>query len=196
MNLPNKLTLTRILLVPVFMIFVSLGQYITPSYNPRYYLIAGLIFAVASFTDFLDGHLARKWNMVTDFGKFADPLADKLLTTVAFIYMMRDGVCSPVVLCIILAREFAVSGLRMVAAGAKDGKVIAANMWGKVKTVLQMLSIIFYFFGMAIAANVSWDATVLVVGASVVLCWLVAAVTAISGIKYLWDNRSFINTAK
>ena len=98
MNLPNKLTLTRILLVPVFMIFVSLGQYITPSYNPRYYLIAGLIFAVASFTDFLDGHLARKWNMVTDFGKFADPLADKLLTTVAFIYMMRDGVCSPVVL--------------------------------------------------------------------------------------------------
>ena len=196
MNLPNKLTLTRILLVPAFMIFVSLGQYITPSYNPRYYLIAGLIFAVASFTDFLDGHLARKWNMVTDFGKFADPLADKLLTTVAFIYMMRDGVCSPVVLCIILAREFAVSGLRMVAAGAKDGKVIAANMWGKVKTVLQMLSIIFYFFGMAIAANVSWDATVMVVGASVVLCWLVAAVTAISGIKYLWDNRSFINTAK
>ena len=196
MNLPNKLTLTRILLVPVFMIFVSLGQYITPSYNPRYYLIAGVVFAVASFTDFLDGHLARKWNMVTDFGKFADPLADKLLTTVAFIYMMRDGVCSPVVLCIILAREFAVSGLRMVAAGAKDGKVIAANMWGKVKTVLQMLSIIFYFFGMAIAANVSWDATVVVVGASVVLCWLVAAVTAISGIKYLWDNRSFINTAK
>ena len=64
MNLPNKLTLTRILLVPVFMIFVSLGQYITPSYNPRYYLIAGVVFAVASFTDFLDGHLARKWNMV------------------------------------------------------------------------------------------------------------------------------------
>ena len=196
MNLPNKLTLTRIILVPVFMIFVSLSQYMTPSYNPRWYLIAGIIFAVASFTDYLDGHLARKWHMVTDFGKFADPLADKLLTTVAFIYMMRDGVCSPVVLCIILAREFAVSGLRMVAAGAKDGKVIAANMWGKVKTVLQMLSIIFYFFGMAIAANVSWDATVVVVGASVVLCWLVAAVTAISGIKYLWDNRSFINTAK
>ena len=196
MNLPNKLTLTRIILVPVFMIFVSMSQYMTPDYNPRWYLIAGIIFAIASFTDYLDGHLARKWHMVTDFGKFADPLADKLLTTVAFLYMMRDGVCSPVVLCIILAREFAVSGLRMVAAGAKDGKVIAANMWGKVKTVLQMLSIIFYFFGMAIAANVSWDATVMVVGASVVLCWLVAAVTAISGIKYLWDNRSFINTAK
>ena len=196
MNLPNKLTLTRILLVPVFMIFVSLGQYITPSYNPRYYLIAGIIFAVASFTDFLDGHLARKWNMVTDFGKFADPLADKLLTTVAFIYMMRDGVCSPVVLCIILAREFAVSGLRMVAAGAKDGKVIAANMWGKVKTVLQMLSIIFYFFGTALSYRGTVDSVSIVVVVSIALCWLVAAVTAISGIKYLWDNRSFINTAK
>ena len=134
--MPNKLTLTRILLVPVFMIFASLtglSGIADGSFQPMYYLIAGIVFAAASFTDFLDGHLARKWNMVTDFGKFADPLADKLLTTVAFIYMMRDGVCSPVVLCIILAREFAVSGLRMVAAGAKDGKVIAANMWGKVK---------------------------------------------------------------
>ena len=201
MNLPNKLTLTRMILVPVFMIFVSLSQYMTPSYNPRWYLIAGIIFAVASFTDYLDGHLARKWHMVTDFGKFADPLADKLLTTVAFIYMMRDGVCSPVVLCIILAREFAVSGLRMVAAGAKDGKVIAANMWGKVKTVLQMLSIIFYFFGMSIASMSATGAEqgvrqILVTSISMVLCWLVAAVTAISGIKYLWDNRSFINTAK
>ena len=187
MNLPNKLTLTRILLVPVFMIFVSLGQYITPSYNPRYYLIAGFVFAVASFTDFLDGHLARKWNMVTDFGKFADPLADKLLTTVAFIYMMRDGVCSPVVLCIILAREFAVSGLRMVAAGAKDGRVIAANMWGKVKTVLQMLTILFYYFTVSLTGNVLGQQCADVAS---VLCWGVAAVTAISGIKYLWDNRS------
>ena len=201
MNLPNKLTLTRIILVPVFMVFVSLTQIGTEDFNPSWYLVAGIIFAAASFTDFLDGHLARKWNMVTDFGKFADPLADKLLTTVAFIYMMRDGVCSPVVLCIILAREFAVSGLRMVAAGAKDGKVIAANMWGKVKTVLQMLSIIFYFFGMSIASMSATGAEqgvrqILVISISMALCWLVAAVTAISGIKYLWDNRSFINTAK
>ena len=204
MNLPNQLTLTRILLVPVFMIFASLtglSGIADGSFQPTYYLIAGIVFAAASFTDFLDGHLARKWNMVTDFGKFADPLADKLLTTVAFIYMMRDGVCSPVVLCIILAREFAVSGLRMVAAGAKDGKVIAANMWGKVKTVLQMLSIIFYFFGMSIASMSATGAEqgvrqILVISISMVLCWLVAAVTAISGIKYLWDNRSFINTAK
>ena len=193
MNLPNKLTLTRIILVPVFMIFVSLSQYMTPSYNPRWYLIAGIIFAVASFTDYLDGHLARKGHMVTDFGKFADPLADKLLTTVAFLYMMRDGVCSPVVLCIILAREFAVSGLRMVAAGAKDGKVIAANMWGKVKTVLQMLTIIFYYFSVSLTGNVLGADCAFVAHW---LCWLVAVVTAVSGIKYLWDNRSFINTAK
>ena len=201
MNLPNKLTLCRIILVPVFMIFVSLTEFGTETFNATWYLVAGIVFAAASFTDYLDGHLARKWNMVTDFGKFADPLADKLLTTVAFIYMMRDGVCSPVVLCIILAREFAVSGLRMVAAGAKDGKVIAANMWGKVKTVLQMLSIIFYFFGMSIASMSATGAEqgvrqILVISISMVLCWLVAAVTAISGIKYLWDNRSFINTAK
>ncbi len=204
MNLPNKLTLTRIILVPVFMIFVSLTSLdgiVDGNFNATFYLLAGIVFAAASFTDFLDGHLARKWHMVTDFGKFADPLADKLLTTVAFIYMLRDGVCSPVVLCIILAREFAVSGLRMVAAGAKDGKVIAANMWGKVKTVLQMLSIIFYFFGMSFATLSASGAEqgvrqIMVISISMVLCWLVAAVTAISGIKYLWDNRSFINTAK
>ena len=199
MNLPNKLTLTRIILVPVFMIFVSLTSLdgiVDGNFNANFYLLAGIVFAAASFTDYLDGHLARKWHMVTDFGKFADPLADKLLTTVAFIYMLRDGVCSPVVLCIILAREFAVSGLRMVAAGAKDGKVIAANMWGKVKTVLQMLTIIFYYFGTAL----TWGNSIMI-GADCVflsywLCWLVAIATAISGIKYLWDNRSFINTAK
>lgn len=193
MNLPNKLTLLRMLLVPVFMVFVSLGRYGAPDFAPTWYLVAGVVFAAASFTDFLDGYLARKWKMVTDFGKFADPLADKLLTTVAFLYMMRDGVCSPVVLAIILAREFAVSGLRMVAASAKDGKVIAANMWGKVKTVLQMLTIIFYFFAAALAGP---ESTGWVCAAGSALCWVVAAVTAISGIKYLWDNRSFINTAK
>ena len=196
MNLPNKLTLSRMILVPVFMIFASMTQLGTDDFNASWYLAAGIVFAIASFTDYLDGHLARKWHMVTDFGKFADPLADKLLTTVAFIYMMRDGVCSPVVLCIILAREFAVSGLRMVAAGAKDGKVIAANMWGKVKTVLQMLSIIFYFFGTALCWNGTLESITVVVLVSILLCWLVAIVTAVSGIKYLWDNRGFINTAK
>ena len=196
MNLPNKLTLTRIILVPVFMIFVSLtglDGIVDGTFNAAFYLLAGIVFAAASFTDFLDGHLARKWHMVTDFGKFADPLADKLLTTVAFIYMLRDGVCSPVVLCIILAREFAVSGLRMVAAGAKDGKVIAANMWGKVKTVLQMVTIIFYYFAMALAPA---DGVGVISFTTQVLCWAVAAVTALSGCIYLWQNRSCFMQAK
>ena len=193
MNLPNKLTLMRIVLVPVFMVFAGLGQIGTPACNRMFYLVAAIVFAVASFTDYLDGHLARKWNIVTDFGKFADPLADKLLTTTAFLYMMHDGVCSPVVLVIILAREFAVSGLRMVAASAPGGKVIAANMWGKVKTVLQMLVIILYY---VLAAFAPADAIGAVSLISMGLCWLVAAVTLISGAKYLWDNRGFINTAK
>ena len=140
MNLPNKLTLARIVLVPVFMVLAQMSQYGTSNFVPAWYLAAGVVFAVASFTDFLDGYLARKWNLVTDFGKFADPLADKLLTTVAFLYMMRDGVCSIWVVAIILAREFAVAGVRMVAASSNH--VIAANMWGKVKTVLQMLTIL------------------------------------------------------
>ncbi len=193
MNLPNKLTLMRMLLVPVFMVFVSLTQYGASDYNQTWYLVACVVFAVAAFTDFLDGYLARKWKMVTDFGKFLDPLADKLLTTVAFLYMMRDGVCSPVVVSIILAREFAVSGLRMVAASSPDGKVIAANIWGKMKTVLQMVTIIFYFFAAALAPA---DAVGLVQLVSQVLCWIVAFVTFLSGAIYLWDGRSYINTAK
>ena len=196
MNLPNKLTLTRIILVPVFMIFVSLTSLdgiVDGNFNATFYLLAGIVFAAASFTDYLDGHLARKWHMVTDFGKFADPLADKLLTTVAFIYMLRDGVCSPVVLCIILAREFAVSGLRMVAAGAKDGKVIAANMWGKVKTVLQMLTVLFYYFAAALAGPTDVMAVGLI---TQILCWLCGAATVLSGGIYLWQNRKLFMQAK
>lgn len=191
MNLPNKLTLARILLIPFFILFASLPQI------PNNYLIAGIIFAVASFTDFLDGSIARKYGMVTDFGKFADPLADKLLTTVAFIYMMMDSACHPVVLVIILTREFAVSGVRMVAAGSKEGKVIAANIWGKVKTVLQMLTIIVYYFMVAfaqLAGNSALES--LAVTITIILCWIVAGVTALSGVQYIWGNREFINTAK
>lgn len=192
MNLPNRLTLARIFLIPVFILFVSL-----PGFSPTY-LIACAVFAIASFTDYLDGHIARKQGLVTDFGKFADPLADKLLTTVAFLYMMVDGVCHPVVLVIILAREFAVSGVRMVAAGAKGGgKVIAANMWGKLKTVFQMVTIILYYFLAGLQHVLpamqggTWPQVV-----TQVLCWLVALLTAVSGFQYIWGNREYINTAK
>lgn len=149
MNLPNKLTMMRVVLVPVFMVFAALAKYGTADFNATFSLVAGIIFTVASITDFLDGYIARKNHLVTDFGKFMDPLADKCLTTAAFIYMVVDGVCSPIVLAVILFREFAVAGVRMIA--AETGTVIAANMWGKVKTVLQMLTIIFYYFAAALA---------------------------------------------
>ena len=220
MNLPNKLTMLRILLIPVFIVFVSLPN------MPAGYLVAAVVFAVASFTDYLDGAIARKRNLVTDFGKFADPLADKLLTTVAFLYMMLDGACHPVVLAVILAREFAVSGVRMVAASSPDAKVIAANIWGKVKTVLQMVTIIIYYFfegimrllaqpalpeaaSIGIISGADGPTSVFVTSAgglfgfsgipvmvAWIMCWVVAAVTAASGVQYIWANRQYINTAK
>ena len=191
MNLPNKLTLLRVILVPVFMVFAAFGRIGTADYNPTAQLVAGIVFAVASFTDFLDGYLARKNNLVTDFGKFMDPLADKMLTTAAFIYMVVDGLCHPVVLAIIMFREFAVAGVRMIA--AESGTVIAANMWGKVKTVLQMLTILFYYF----AAALSGPADVMGVGViTMILTWLVAAATVLSGGIYLWQNRSCFMQAK
>lgn len=191
MNLPNKLTLARIFLVPVFMVFAALGRYGTPQASTLMCLLAGIVFAVASFTDYLDGHLARKNNLVTDFGKFADPLADKMLTTAAFLYMIVDGVCHPVVLAIVLFREFAVAGVRMVS--ASSGKVIAANEWGKIKTVVQMVTIILYYFTAALAPA---DAVGMVQLTTQVLCWAVAALTLLSGVIYLWENRACFITAK
>ena len=181
MNLPNKLTLLRVVLVPVFMVFAA---QMSPSMQGRgMALAAGIVFAAASLTDFFDGYLARKWNLVTDFGKFMDPLADKMLTTAAFVYMVVDGVCHPVVLSIVLFREFAVAGVRMVA--AERGTVIAANMWGKVKTVLQMVVIMVYYFGTA------WDDVGRALGTVTRWgCWAVAAVTVLSGGIYLWQNRA------
>ena len=122
MNLPNKLTMMRVIMVPFFMVFAAMSHMGTLRFNATYALIAGILFAVASFTDFLDGYLARKNHLVTDFGKFMDPLADKMLTTAAIIYMVVDGVCSPVVLAIIMFREFAVAGL------AEAGFVVCAGL--------------------------------------------------------------------
>ncbi len=192
MNLPNKLTLLRICMIPIFMLCTT--QY----FNPTWMLVSCIVFSIASATDFFDGYIARKHNLVTDFGKFADPLADKLLTTVAFIYMMQMGACDPIVLVIIIAREFAVSGLRMVAAGAPGGEVIAANMWGKVKTVLQMVVIIAFYLFLAIEGFMAGEAAVNSVFISqivaYIMCWVVAAITALSGAIYIWDNRRYLNS--
>ena len=180
MNLPNKLTMLRVILVPVFMVFAAFGRIGTSDYDRTAMLAAGIIFAAASFTDFLDGYIARKNHLVTDFGKFMDPLADKMLV---------DGMCHPVVLAVILFREFAVAGVRMIA--AERGTVIAANLWGKVKTVLQMVTIIFYYVVQFFVSSPALIAFILIVQA---LCWLVAAATVLSGAIYLWQNRAcFIN---
>ena len=204
MNLPNKLTLTRILLVPVFMVFVSLTSLngiADGSFQPTYYLIAGIVFAAASFTDFLDGHLARKWNMVTDFGKFADPLADKLLTTVAFILhdagrRMQPGGA-------VHHSGPRVRGVRSAHGGSRcqgrqgDRRQHVGQGEDRAADAEHHLLLLWHVHckhvGYRHRAGVR---QILVISISMVLCWLVAAVTAISGIKYLWDNRSFINTAK
>ena len=184
LNLPNVLTLLRILLVPVLVV-VLLGE------TDNGDLWAAIVFALASATDAMDGYLARKNHLVTDFGKFMDPLADKCLTTAAFIYMVTDHVCSPIVLAVILFREFAVAGVRMLA--AETGTVIAANMWGKVKTVLQMLTIIFYYFVGALAGPTDVGFVSFV---TIVLCWLCGAATLLSGGIYLWQNRKLFMQAK
>ncbi len=188
MNLPNKLTVARIALVPVFAAFASLAL---RDGERRWYLLAALIFAAASITDALDGQIARKRNLVTNFGKFADPLADKILTTAAFLYLMQEGVCAPITLLLILFREFAVSGLRMLAAGAEERVVIPANIWGKLKTVTQMLSILLFYFGRALLpAGLPLNTLVSV------LCWVCAGATLFSGFTYFSASRSLFSGDK
>ena len=132
LNLANKLTVLRIFFVPIFLLFIIVKDIV-----PYGSFIATIIFILASLTDKLDGYIARSRNQVTNFGKFMDPLADKLLVTTALICLVDLHVISSVVAVIIIAREFAVSGLRTVA--ASDGKVIAASYWGKAKTVVQII---------------------------------------------------------
>jgi len=187
LNLPNKLTLARMALVPLFMVFADISHYGRADHRPVFSLIAALVFTAASLTDYLDGNLARKHNLVTNFGKFADPLADKMLTTAALLYMVVDGACSPVVLAVVLFREFAVAGVRMLA--ASKNKVIAANIWGKVKTVLQMATIIVYYFAGFFAPA---DAIGVVTIGTQALCWAVAAATLLSGFIYIKDNAQVL----
>lgn len=182
-NLPNKLTVLRVALVPVYILFAQLSK----GGSRLFYLLAGLLFAVASLTDMLDGSIARKRGLVTDFGKFMDPLADKILTTAALLYLMDAGVCHPVVLVLVLSREFAVAGLRMLAAGSKEGKVIAANGFGKLKTIVQMVSVLLFYFLCALFGFTPFIALL-----TKLCCWLVAALTLLSGSIYLYENRGFI----
>jgi CDP-diacylglycerol--glycerol-3-phosphate 3-phosphatidyltransferase len=186
MNLPNKLTVLRIILVPFFVLFLLVDSI------PYNYLWALIVFAVASITDCLDGNIARKYNLVTNFGKFLDPLADKVLVLAAMIGFIELGLSSSVVVIIVIAREFLVTSLRLVA--ASDGTVIAASIYGKIKTILQMFSIVAILLLKTIDqfTPTGWDIDLI----SNVLMWITAVIAVISGWDYLWKNRHCINTTK
>lgn len=172
MNLPNKLTVGRMIAVPFFIADYMMG----------YYPVALVLFCLASATDALDGSIARKRGLATNFGKIMDPLADKILVYSALCLFIESGFIKSWMLIIILAREFIVAGMRTVA--ASEGRVLAAGMSGKIKTVLQMVAVILYLFGLAVP---SIGDTVIII-ANVVF-WAALAMTIYSGAEYVWKNR-------
>lgn len=194
MNLPNKLTTARIVLTPIFMAAMVFEF-------PYHYFVALVFFIVASITDYLDGNIARKQGIVTNFGKFLDPLADKMLTTSAFLGFLFKGRGFGIVwvLFIVLFREFMIASLRLVAVSSESKKVIPANYWGKTKTVFQMVAIIFglvlFCFESEIAVFVPVADTVIAVGDIIfsVLLWVSTALAVISGAIYLKNSYGFIN---
>ncbi len=184
MNLPNKLTVLRIILTPIYLAAMLIDfEY--------HYLVAAAIFIIASITDFLDGKIARKNNLITTFGKLCDPVADKMLTTAALLAFMQLGLCNIWIVMIVLTREFLVTSFRLVASA--QGIVIPAGIWGKLKTASQMIfSIIImlaihfvkpdYFNEFATVSNIMLGVT--------------ALLTVISGIKYMIDGKKVIDFSK
>jgi CDP-diacylglycerol--glycerol-3-phosphate 3-phosphatidyltransferase len=175
MNLPNKLTILRILLIPFFVFFFEI--------HSEY--IALVIYIVACLTDLADGKIARKYGLVTTFGKFMDPLADKMLVITALILFTADGRLNVIALIIIVAREFIVSGFRLVA--SDKGIVIAAGMWGKVKTTVQMIMAI----TLMIHLDLQWFFIL-----EQVLIWASVALTVISLADYIYKNREVLKEEK
>jgi len=192
MNLPNKLTVIRILLVPVMVAIPFLGIKGDFLGVPVSYIIMNLIFIIASYTDHLDGKIARKNNLVTTFGKFADPLADKILVLAAMLILVEDGKLPAWIPIIVLFREFVVSGYRLIAV-EKGGKVIAASIWGKIKTATQMFAIILAFldlnaFGAFINGGLTGYSLVInVLSTSLMFISTVAAI--FSGVDYLKGSK-------
>lgn len=208
MNLPNLLTVIRMALVPVFIVFFYLGQ----GGSLALCVAAFAVFIVASATDALDGYIARKHGLITNFGKLMDPLADKVLTTAAFIVFVDVGLMPAWMVVVILAREFAITGLRGVA--ASEGEIIAAGFSGKLKTVFQMVAICVILLGTVLfiavapgeaAASISFLGTkffdislasgfyAIVLNIGQVLMWIAVVLTVYSGIEYLWNGRKLLN---
>jgi len=198
MNLPNKLTIFRILLVPVMVIIPFLGIKGVILGIPVSYLIMNLIFIVASYTDHLDGKIARKNNLVTTFGKFADPLADKILVLAAMLILVEDSKLPAWIPIIVLFREFVVSGYRLIAV-EKGGKVIAASFWGKLKTVTQMIAIILMFiningtniFGNFVFGNLTGIELIINILTTVLMLASVVA-TVFSGWDYIKNGKDLL----
>ena len=195
MNLPNKLTIFRILLVPIMMIVPYLNIKGELLGIPVTYLIIELIFIIASITDKLDGTIARKRNLVTTFGKFLDPIADKILVLAALIMLVEFGKIPGWIPIIVLFREFVVSGYRLIAS-QKGGKVIAASIWGKLKTVTQMIAIILAFidigtfFEFTKGTLSSWH---LMINALTSIMMVVSVIAAIfSGYDYVKDGKDLL----
>lgn len=186
MNLPNKLTMLRVILIP-FYIFFTLTEY-AGSASPW---IALGIFAVASLTDLLDGKIARKYNLITNFGKFMDPLADKLLTCSAMICFIEKKIMPAWVVIVIIAREFIISGFRLIA--SDNGVVIAASMWGKVKTVFQMVMVILMIIYNA--KDFVPQLEVLYLPVQIVM-YIAMALTIISLVDYLVKNKDVMKDQK
>lgn len=178
MTTANKITIARILLVPVFVFFAAVYS----GANREW--IAAIIFLVISLTDFLDGYIARKYNQITDFGKFLDPLADKILVISAFVIFVSQGKLDPIITIVVIAREFLVTSIRLVAAG--KGSVIAASMSGKLKTVSQIVAV------MAILLE-ELLCKIVVLPFGQIFSWIMLVFTVYSGLEYLILNRKLIS---
>ena len=179
MNLPNKLTVARLLSLP----FLIACFYIDSPLG-RWGLL--ILFVLASITDWLDGRIARSRNLVTNLGKFLDPIADKALVSSVLTCFVEIGYASAAAVIIVLIREFIVSGVRMEA--ASRGKVVAANIFGKAKTMFQMVSMTALLFLRALCGDPAWLITT-----SNILCWISALITALSGIVYVIDNKEILS---
>lgn len=189
MNLPNKLTLIRVFLIP-FIIIVplipGLDNVLFSGVTLANFIVL-IIFCVASFTDFLDGYIARKYNLVTDFGKFMDPLADKLLVFAAFILLVEQGSIAGWIVTVIIAREFMVTGIRILA--ANNNVVIAASKLGKAKTISQMFTIIVLLLN-------NYPFSLINIPVGMILAYLAALLTIVSGVDYFVKNKDVILKSK
>ncbi|MBR5320523.1 MAG: CDP-diacylglycerol--glycerol-3-phosphate 3-phosphatidyltransferase [Clostridia bacterium] len=194
LNVPNILTIARIFITPIFLAVILMDTL------PHKFLIACVIFSIASITDAVDGHLARKNNQITNFGKFLDPIADKILTTAALLAFMSMGLCNIWIVMLILTREFAIASVRMIAAAG--GVVIPANVWGKIKTMSQMVfTILIMLLGEVweILANTNEVLFNKLPDLSLVsngLLWITAILTVVSGWIYLNDSKKIIDFTK